>query len=312
MPVATRRSLLALLAAGAGGSLVAGCARLSDPVVHGSSANTPPPVPSPDPAQVRAADEIAALGMLRAAVAAPAAQPWADGVAAMLAAHLAVVTARDPLGGRATPQPWFSPAPTPPSSPTEAAYQDAATALAQAHVRRAAEATAPSQAMLWASMSVATSLQVGPGPVPVLGPVPHEVATSEQAGARNVVLAHLHALAQLLEIGIGITNDDAREVYQTRLGQVRTQVVAQQEAIRGLGADPVGPLPGYDLPGPVDTATNVAATWTLVEGQVFTACAPVIAASPSADRAQAIADMVVQGKAVAARGAGTTFFPGWV
>ena len=315
MTPVNRRALLGLLAAGSAGVLV-GCARLTDPVVHGTAANTPPPVPSPDASFVHAAGEVAAVRVLAAGLPTAAGATWVGAVSAMFAAHLAVITSRHPLAGQVTPQPWFSPDVTPSAAPTPSSYQQAATTLAEAHATRSRDAPTPGLAMLWGSLAVATTLHSEPGPepgpAPVAGPRPNDVEVGDAVGARNVQLAHLHSLAQLLELGIGSNEGEARTPYRTRLGQVRQLVTAQQALIRGLDGDPVGPLPGYDLPGPATTVADIADTWTLVEQQVFTAGAPVIAASAAMARAQAITDMVTQGRVVHSRGAATTFFPGWV
>lgn len=316
-----RRRVLGLLATAASASVLMGCAGVTDPRVHGTNPNTPPPVPSPDPAVVRAANEVASLRALVARLPASVSKPWGDGVAAMLDAHLAVLGSRHPLSGRQTPQPWFSPtdstslATSPsvatPTASTPAEYEQAATALAAAHAARAQDELEPGLAMLWGSLSVATTLHRVPGPVPVPGSAPHDVDVVDEATARNVLLGYLHSLAQVLQLGIGVTDGDARAAYQSRWDQVRVLVISQQGLIRSLGADPAGPLPGYDLPGPTDSPQGIAATTTLVEQQVFTASAPVIAASPAAGRPQAIADMVTQGTVVHARGASTPYFPGW-
>ena len=304
-----RRSVLGAVAA-AGAMVVVGCARLTDPVVHGTFSNTPPPVPSPDASFVRAGDEVATLAAMAAGLV-TAGVSWAQGVSAMLDAHLAVVTSRDPLAGQPTPEPWFRATVASPSAPSEAGFQQAATALASTPAARAGEADVPGLAMLWGSLSVSTTLNGSRAPAPVAGRMPVDVQVLDEAAARNVLLAHLHSLAQLLELGIGAHQGDARTIYRTRLSAVRALVIAQQQLIRGQGADPVGPLPGYDLPGPTTTVADIAGTWTLVEQQVFAACAPVIAASTRSRRQPAITDMVAQGRAVHARGAGTTFFPGW-
>ncbi|MGA4669824.1 DUF4439 domain-containing protein [Propionibacteriaceae bacterium Y1923] len=310
----SRRGTLGLLLAAPVAAL-AGCASLTDPVVRGTNSLEPPPVPSPEPEFVAAADEVEGLRALVSGLGAAAPAAWVEAVSAMLAAHVAVLTSRDPLGGLATPQPWFSPsASAPPAAPGIGLEQwtSAAADLAGAHSARATGAASPDLAMLWASLAAATTLHASPGPVPVAGPLPGPVEVDEEAACRNVLLAHLHALAQLLEVGVGITDGEVRTAYQNRLAQVRGLVVEQQALIRALGADPVGPLPGYDLPGATSTADQVAATWTLVEQQVFAAHAPVAAASPSAGRAAAITAMEAQGRAVQGRGGSISFFPGWV
>lgn len=311
-----RRHLLGLLVAAPAGAVLAGCTRLTDPVVHGTAGGTPPPVPSPDPAFVRAADEVAAVQRLAAGLPTSVGAPWRQGVTTMLSAHLAVITARHPLTGRTSPAPWFTPRAAPGSTPAATAgpagFPQAAAALAAAHATRSRDAATPALAMLWGSMAVATALHEAPGgPAPVAGPPPGEVAIGSEIAERNVALAHLHSLAQLLEVGIGVNEGEARTPYRNRLAQVRTLVTAQQALVRSLGGDPVGPLPGYDLPGPSVTVADVAGTWTLVEQQVFTTAAPVIGASAPSRRVQAITEMVGQGRVVASRGAATTFFPGW-
>ncbi|XSS48661.1 DUF4439 domain-containing protein [Propionibacteriaceae bacterium G1746] len=307
-----RRLLLSAVALGATGAL-AGCGRFIDPVVHGTNSITPPPAPRPDPEVVAA---VAELGEHLALVTstAVAAQPWAAGVAAMLNAHLEVLRSRDPLSGMATPEPWITPGPATLPAATggpQAAVSASAAKLADAHAARADQASTPAEVLLWGSLSVATRLNAGPGPAAVAGALPRPVMFGSQVDARNVVLGHLHALAQLLEMGVGRLTGQARAAHETRLTQVRALVVGEQSMIRQLGGDPVAPLPGYSYPGPVGTDAQLGATWALVERQVFTAWGPVVATAAANARPGVLGLMLTQGAAVRARGLGTAYFPGW-
>lgn len=303
---ATRRGLLV----GALATALGGCARLTDPVVHGTNPTTPLPIPSPDPVLVAVAGQVAGL---RAGLAALTDAPrgWRDASEAMLSAHLGTLTARDPLSGQPSPRPWTTPSPSTPAPSDAKDFATVAGRLAEGHAQRALEATEPDLALWWASMAVALQQNTVPGPAPRAGALPRSLVFSGEVESRNVLLAHLHALTQLLEILVGVTSGGTRKAPEARLGQVRALVTEEQVAVRAAGGDPVGPLPGYEFPGPVGTAAELGSTWALVEDQVLTARGPVLASAGTAGRSPALQAMLDQADAVRARGLGTRWFPGW-
>ena len=105
-----RRGLLGLGAATTLGAALVGCTRFTDPVVHGTNSVTAPPIPSPDPAFVAASDQV--VNLLAVLTGVPDSPAWVPGARAMLTAHLDLLTARDPLAGQPTPDPWLTPSPT--------------------------------------------------------------------------------------------------------------------------------------------------------------------------------------------------------
>lgn len=303
-----RRTLLL----GAGLAALAGCTRLTDPVVHGSHSLSPEPVPTPDALFVTASTEVAAHRAKVVALSPAPARAWAAAATAMLDAHLRVLTAREPLSGQPSPQPWITPSPAAPGRVDAAALAASAEALSAAHQARCLQATSADLAMLWGALAVATRLAPGPAqPAPRAGGLPLAVRVGDEVAARNVLLGHLHALVQVLELGVGEASGSERDPFVARLAAARTLVVDQQREVRGLGGDPAGPLPGYRWPGPVGSPAEVTRTWALVEDRVLTAHGPVVGASAPDRRAAALAAMIAQGEQVRRRGLGTTYFPGW-
>lgn len=303
-PRASRRGVLVAALVGVG----AGCSRLTDPVVHGSHSLSPEPVPTPDAAFVEAAGEVSRHAALVSALRpAPASAP---ALARMFAAHQSVLSARRPLEGG---ERWITPSPVPTPAGVDAGrWAASAKDLAAAHEGRCLAAPAGAMAMLWGSLAVATAATASAaGPAPQPGPRPRAVKLAAETDTRNVLLSHLHALAQVLELGVGATRDQPREVFERRLGEVRRLVGAQQRQVRALGGDPAAPLPGYRWPGPVTTPAQITATWALVEERVLAAHGPVVGSTATDRRAAALTQMVGQVGSLRARGRGVPFFPGW-
>lgn len=303
-----RRVLLSVPLLGA----MAGCARLTDPVVHGTSTAEPAAVPSPRPEFILAATRVRThLARLEGWPGADQ-QAWAKGAKEMFEAHLRVLQAREPLAGQASPEPWIKvPERKDPATMDAATFEKAATTLADQHAEQCARAADPSEAMLWGSLSVVTLLNARPAAAPTKGGLPQQLAlkasSKELASARNGVLGYLHSLSLWLDLAIGRA-DKVQEVLLTaRREEVRKAIQEQQRRIRELKAEPVGPLPGYQWPGP---ATD-ARTMGLIEAQVFTACGPVVGLTPAAQRREALAEMVAFGRTALGSGVGTSWFPGW-
>ena len=289
-----------------------GCSRLTDPVVHGTRSAPPGAQAAPRPSFVTGAAGAADLrsGLQGWPTAGQAA--WAEQVRSMLDAHVQLLSAKEPLAGLPSPEVWASldpsASPSGGESPTEAGFTAAATALADKHQDTALSAKDPSEAMLWASLSVATRVNAKPGPAPTPTDLPRTVEFGTEVEARNVVLGYLHSLAQWLELDLGDANKVQEALLNARLREVRAAIRAEQKLIRSLKGTPVAPLPGYSWPGPGEEAR----TRFLIERQVMDAWGPVVATSPQARRKQALDQMVSWGRGALAGGAGTSYFPGWV
>ena len=143
------------------------------------------------------------------------------------------------------------------------------------------------------------------------GPHPRPATLPDHARACNGVLAHCHALAQLLEIGVGVGERADDDDFEKRLGEVRAQVHRLEEDITAQGATPVAARAGYRWPGRTGTLNELRATWGILEEQILTSMGPMVATSPPDERMEALGHMDTQALMVRARGRGSTFFPGW-
>lgn len=309
-PVASRRRVL-LAVAGLGA--FAGCSRLTDPVVHGTNPAGGAPVAEPEPRWVEAASQVQAC---RAAALASPAGSWRSVAIALLDRHLGVVTAPHPLDGHPSPSPWITPsASTPPG--------DAAASAAEAiagHRSRCVAAAPGAEAMLWAAMTVATEClersRTGTGAlatnVPRGGGRPGQITLGSAVQTQNLLLGHLHKLAQLLELGVGAAEGAAEAPFSRRLDQVRREVTQAQARIRQLKGDPVAPLPGYRYPSPVTTPAQISQAWTTVEADLVNAWGPVVGSAAASDRAALLQAMSAQAALAQGRGGPVGAFPGWV
>ena len=309
-PVASRRRVV-LTVAGLGA--LVGCSRLTDPVVHGTNPAGSAPVAEPEPRWVEAASQIQTY---RAAALTGPDGSWRSGATNLLDRHLAVVTAPHPLEGNPSPSAWITPSAT--TSPRDAAAS-AAEAIA-GHQARCVTADPGAEAMLWAALTVATEClersRTGKGTVatnlPRGGGRLGQLTLGSATHTQNVLLGHLHKLAQLLELGVGAAEGAAEAPFARRLDQVRLEVTQTQARIRRLKGDPVAPLPGYRYPGPVTTPAQISEVWTTVEADLVNAWGPVVGSAAASDRPALLQAMSAQAVLAQGRGGPVGAFPGWV
>lgn len=281
-----------------------------------------PLVPGADLATARS-HEAAVVSLLDAALASPKGRtPAQTRLLTQLrtahGAHHEVLMRRDPLVAGSAPM--SSASPTPRQAPKDWAALVAQIGslekqAAAHHQRVALGVDEPSAVLLFTSLACfATVNQKPEAPIAAPASTPALVEVGDRATALTVLLTHLRALVEGLEIGSGqLKSTDAR----AKDGRARLERAwALRDQVMGwMRAEKVSVPPaqlGYDMPGGFGTPAEAAATWALLEGDVLAGYARLTAASPKPQRAETLA--LAHGQLARVRSLGGTLpcWPGWL
>lgn len=188
------------------------------------------------------------------------------------------------------------------------------TALAASHRTACLAATDPSHALLFASLHAFATTQKSLTLAVTKGSVqPAHVQVGNRLDALGVLLGHVRALAQGLQIGAGQLPlpSPLYTPARTRLAAVWTVRDSLEKSILAAGGT-ITPAPAsYRMPGGFSTPAEIQKTWGALETTVLNGWARLAAASTGNDRAAALDAMAPQAAAVQATGTSLTWWPGW-